>query len=57
VNSFQLCNMNQQSANLLTLSHMEFCKKVIDGLVGYVPEVKRTKFSRCRRLNGRLHLL
>jgi hypothetical protein len=33
VNSFHLYNMSQQSANLPTLSHLELCKKVIEGLV------------------------
>jgi hypothetical protein len=36
VNSFHLYNMSQQSANLPTLSHLEFHKKVIEGLVGNV---------------------
>jgi hypothetical protein len=33
VNSFLLYNMSQQSANLPTLSHLVFRKKVIEGLV------------------------
>jgi hypothetical protein len=60
VNSFHLYNMSQQSANL---SHLEFRKKVIEGLVGNV----RNKMSRKRGrpsstdveddLNEKLHLI
>jgi hypothetical protein len=63
VNSFHLYNLSQQSANLPTLSHLEFRKKVIEGLVGNV----RNKMSRKRgrpsstdvedRLNRKLHLI
>ncbi|KAJ4440826.1 hypothetical protein ANN_10672 [Periplaneta americana] len=63
VNSFHLYNLNQNSKNLPALSHLEFRKKIIEGLVGNV----RNKMSRKRgrpstgdtedRLNGKLHLI
>ncbi|XP_069697349.1 piggyBac transposable element-derived protein 4-like isoform X1 [Periplaneta americana] len=63
VNSFHLYNLNQQSKNLPTVSHLEFRKKIIVGLVGNV----RNKISRKRgrpstndtedHLNGTLHLI
>jgi hypothetical protein len=61
--SFHLYNMNRQSTDIPTLSHLEFCKKVIEGLVAN----KQNKMSQKRgrpssthvedNLNGKLHLL
>jgi hypothetical protein len=56
VNSFHL--YNQQSANLPALSRLEFCKKVIEGLVGDVQNKmsrKRGRPSSKDCLNGKLY--
>jgi hypothetical protein len=44
LNSFHLYNMNRQSADLPTLSHLEVHKNMTEGLVE-------------NRLNGKLHLI
>jgi hypothetical protein len=41
----KLYNMNLHSANLTTLSHLEFCKKVFEVLVGNILN-KLTQMSR-----------
>jgi hypothetical protein len=44
--SFHLYNMSQQSANPPTLSHLEFRKKGIEGLVGNVQNKMSRKQGR-----------